>query len=554
MFASLKNPASRLANRTANNRTLLRPNTGVRSAVERLLLQVLDPAASSGQKPVRINVDQVQLPKLPIQFDNNFVVSTTQTYKIMLVASPIVSAAISSDDPNLQIIGARSLRVNNDINTVSGFTYYVFNNKLGFLADLDPRLILTTKEDFRRFRMIVASMRSQWAGQEILKNGIAVTARLTDKENLSEFDPNQKPDCVISNNSDVLVTTCQHSEPVFTFTDVDENNDAGSGVRPNPETEGYATYNFTITLGDAQNGAFVINPKATTTGTTLGGRLAQVLNDCAVELAQPPNDAESSRVVSALAAKYGAFYYASNAPAINSFSCNWRVNIKLTGLGPSNDRRNAVKTVGGDNVTTTAIPTFIASLIGNAATLVSDATPFPTGNYTFVGLLQVVLRVPIDGGVNERAVIPQPIAPTLAANEVGESAFYDDSFLQPVTQVTGNGSDLTIQYQTSHAFEFVLSDTTVLGTAAVASTPVDSNNVVPKNTFERFQKVMKGMPPAHILTDTGVSNTTMAQMASRGIIKDIYNLAAPIAGVLFPGMRPIVNAAKPLVDAVDSAF
>ena len=129
----------------------------------------------------------------------------------------------------------------------NGYYYYIINSKLGFLAETDVRFVITAKEDFRRFRMIAASMQSQWSGAELFKNGVAVTARITDKENMAEFDPNSKADNVISNVSDVLVTTCQHSEPVFEFSPVDANNDDGGGNLPDPDKSQYAKYVYEIT-------------------------------------------------------------------------------------------------------------------------------------------------------------------------------------------------------------------------------------------------------------------------------------------------------------------
>ena len=149
----------------------------------------------------------------------------------MLVASPIISAVVFDPERTVSISGSKSIKISGD----SADYHYVINSKLGFLASLDVRQYVTPKDDFRRFRMIAASMQSQWSGPELFKAGVQVTARLTDKENIADFNPNEKADNVISNVSDVLVTTCQHADPVFDFKNVDENNDEGGGAVPNAE-------------------------------------------------------------------------------------------------------------------------------------------------------------------------------------------------------------------------------------------------------------------------------------------------------------------------------
>lgn len=547
---AVANPASRLANRTTNSASSLRPNRGARSAVDRLLLQVLDPAASCGQKPMRINVDQIQLPKYPIQFDNNFVVDCpTGDYKIMLIASPIISAVIYSNDGAITVRPGRVIRVGE-----GPFYYYVINSKLGFLSDLDVRLLLTPKEDFRRFRMISASMQAQWAGPEILKNGVSVTARLTDKENLADFDPNSKADNVIANVSDVLVSTCQHAEPVFDFLDVDGNNDDGSGSKPDPDKEAYATYNITFdSVDNPGNFDFVCGPIPITgaANNTNQYYIGKFIDGIASAYSSSSESVSAGRnIISSLSAKYRNFKCDPINGLNTTYSCSWAASIRMN---PTTSSGKIVNTASGNNVTNDGVNDFFSALFAAIKLAVIDSTVAGAISTNIIGQIAITLRVPIDGAINQRVVIPTSMAPALASNEINETPFYDDTFLQPVTAMMGSGQ-MTMQYQTSHIFEFVLDDTTVLGTSTVASTPIDNENVVSKQQFTRFQKIMKGMPPGHILTDNGLSRTGVAQFTSRGIINDIFSLAAPIAGALFPGLKPVLNAAKPLVSVIDGAF
>lgn len=550
------NPASRLANRTSQGATLLRPSRGARSAVERLLLHVLDPAASCGQRAIRINVDQIQLPKFPIQFDNNFVVqSLSGNYKIMLIASPIVSAVIYGSPGDVTVGPNRTLTVDGD----NGQYTYVLNSKIGFLADMDPRYILSVKEDFRRFRMISASMQSQWSGPELFKNGVAVTARITDKENLAEFDPNSKADNVISNVSDVLVVTCQHSEPVFEFSPVDANNDDGGGNLPDPDKSQYATYTYEVNTKypfQVLDGLTQPSPTlSTTNATTTAETISQWLTSVAASMSTDQNiNYTSNRIITALANKYPNFASEGySVSATTSYSCIVKFSVTLR---PKNTTKKIVASATFNGMPDTTTGDFFRQLLLRARDYITDATqPGALTGIITDGSFNVELLVPIDGKIEQRLSVPWPIGAPLISNELTSTPFYDDNFLQPVTQILGSGDFQTsIQYQTSHLFEFVLGDTTVLATAAVANTPTDAESTVSKAHFNRFQKIMKGMPPAHILSDVGMTRTTMSQFASRGILNDIFNLAAPIAGALFPGVKPFLTAAKPLVTAIDGAL
>lgn len=515
-----------LTSRSSQNASLLRPSRGARSAVERLLLQVLDPAASCGQKPILVNVDQIQLPKFPIQFDNNFVVqSPSGSYKIMLVASPIISAVIWAETDDVVVQPNRSIIFPAD----NGYYYYIINSKLGFLAETDARFVIMAKEDFRRFRMIAASMQSQWSGAELFKNGVAVTARITDKENMAEFDPNSKADNVISNVSDVLVTTCQHSEPVFEFSPVDANNDDGGGNLPDPDKSQYAKYVYEITsrTGGSSVDGFQFGTIAisTTDASTTAQTISQFLNG--VQTAMSTNTATirtSTEIVTALSEKYNNFRTEGmTISPTTSYSLQAKVSITMIApVGP----KKLVSTVSFNNLTNTTSGDFFRQIVIKCQGLLVDDTKPGAINGNCTGTINIELQVPIDGKINQRTSIPWPISSALANNELTSTPFYDDNFLQPVTQILGSGEfPITMQYQTSHSFEFVLGDTTVLATSAVANTPKDPESVIQKGAFNRVQKIMKGLPPAHIMSSAGMTRATMAQFASRGIINDIFSPA-----------------------------
>jgi len=473
----------------------------------------------------------------------------------MLIASPIISAVIYTDDADLTVRPAHAIRFQEPDGT--NYYFYVLNSKIGFLADVDDRLVVSPKEDFRRFRMISASMQAQWSGPELFKNGVAVTARITDKENLASFDPNSKADNVISNVSDVLVSTCQHSEPVFEFQPVDANNDDGGGNLPDPDKTQFAKYCYELkvfqTLSQSDGFQFIAPNISTTDASTTAQTLQQWMNKIATDMSTNDKTIRlSNEIITSLVNKYPNFKSAGNTiSTTSSFSCIVRVAVTM--YAPVNIGKKMVATVSYNGLADTTNGDFFRQVVLRAQSQLNDATlPGALLGMQCSGVINIELGIPIDGAINQRIAVPWPIVSAVSENELTSTPFYDDNFLQPVTAILGGGGfNTTIQYQTSHVFEFVLGDTTVLATAAVANTPTDSEAVVSRNLFNRFQKIMKGMPPAHIMSDAGVTRATMAQFASRGILNDIFNLAAPIASAIFPAIKPFVTAAQPLVSTID---
>lgn len=564
---------SAIANRTSRSGLVKGPNSRRgHSAIERLVLSVLDPSTACGQQPIRVNVDQVQLPKFPIQLDNNFVVNSEVDFKIMLVASPIISAVIYSKDIlSVSVTGARSIvkqAQDLDPSAANDGYIYVLNNKLGFLADLDTRLYVTAKEDFRRFRMITASMQSQWSGPEIFKSGVQVTARLTDKDDFKEFEPNEKADNTISNVSEVLVTTCQHSNPVFEFNETDRNNDNGAGTFIDPEVEDAAVYTHQFVFNQLTTGpkTFAFNditltggdvPNANTIAQTF---LSKVFGKCYGHMsAAPEHLIVSNTIVGAYVAKYPSFKSSPNA-SFTVYSCAYKVKTVVTNR---NNGTVLTNTAAITNSVTADDSTLFVSIFQAIEAYYLNFLDVGTGNTTkvpagFAGEARydvdvtVILEIPLNGRIRQNVIIPRDLTASLSRNMIAETPFYDDNFLQPVTSVsTTLGTQYSAQYQTCHLFEFVLDDTTVLGTTAVAHAPNDSDTTVSKSQFDKFQKTMKGMPPALILNDSGFTRTTTGQLKSRGVLSQLVGLVRPLMSVLLPGSRPYINAIGETADVID---
>lgn len=524
----------------------MKPGAGPRTAACRLMLQMLDPAGALGQKAVRLNVDEVQAPKYPIQIDNNFTVTGNGEFKIMLSSSPLINAVIFS--PNaITINGARSITVA----TPDDFFYtYVLSNKIGYLA-VEDQLVVTPKEDFRKYRMIGSAMQLQWSGLELQKNGTFVCARITDKENLATFNPNQKADSVVANGSDVIVCTSQHDEPTFEFLSVDPGNDSGSGNKPTPGQGDFAYEQLTLEFNNIEGLPFQVGPTtvvggSTTTNRTVMARLALAYTAAlgtSATLSKQIND-----FFVALDAKYPDFVTTMSGTD-KSFQATVDVESPFEAVGSVSYRGYARFEYPPQ--ASPSYTTYVNNILAGAASyLASVNLGLPNENFDLFSTVKLTFKIPVNGQINQRIQIPQPITNGVAQNTLNDTPFYDGSFLQPVAHF--QGGEFTYQVITTHSWEFILSDDTVLATAAVANTPTDAGSVVNKGQFNAFQKIMKALPPCLIQSDTGMTRATTSQLASRGILQDIFHFAGPIVGAIFPPAAPIIGALSPLVNVVDN--
>lgn len=502
---------------------------------------MLSPADALGQKPVRINVDEVQAPKYPIQIDNNFTLSGDGEFKLMLAASPLISAVVFT--PNqLTVTGARaiSIAINN------GFLTYVVSNKIGYLAE-EEQLIVTPKEDFRKYRMIGAAMQLQWSGLELTKNGTFVCARITDKENLVSFNPNQKPDSVIANGSDVLTLSCQHDEPIFNFTDVDPSNESGSGNKPTPGQGDFAYESLTLEYSNMDLPMKVSPPSLTFAPATSYRTVAQsLLNAYNAEKNTNPLNSQITQFIEACAAKYPNFRSQAAQPLYNA---DVEVEVPFEVAGAFAAR--GFFRYESSNISANTPADYIANILEQSQSLVNtSAINYGSGVETIYSSVKINLKIPVDGKINQRVQIPQPITNGIAQNTLNDTPFYDGSFLQPVAHY--QGGEFTYQVISSHSWEFILADDTVLATAAVANSPTDPVSCMNKQQFSAFQKIMKALPPCLIQSPEGMTRATTSQLASRGILNDIFKFAGPIVSTIFPPAAPIIGALAPVVSVVDN--
>jgi len=468
----------------------------------------------------------------------------------MYVCSPLVSAVLYGDD-TINVNGARSLKLQ-DKNNPNNVYVFVFSNKIGFVGEIDDRFLFQVKEDFRKYRQIGGSMRLQWAGQEILKNGTFNVARITDKEGLSTFNPNNKADSTVANGSDVIICTPQHNAPIFEFTDTDANDESGSGNKPTPGNGDDGKYEYGSAVTPLPQTPFevdILSLSTITSPTTL--LAAAVINShMRGQFNTPAAQQMSSDIVAGIRAKYPKF--ANQQDTTTIYNCEIQLDVEYNLTAPGNLRDSFVVTLKTSNIQSTDATFFRDIIAATQPSIPSTPLPFQNANTQAVAYYRFRISIPIDGNIRQNVQVFDQILPQLRDNSINNTPFYDANYLQPVVQY--NGLQPIYQVLTKHDFEFILSDDTVLGAAAVAQTPKNPEEVVSKTDFTKFQAIMKGMPPAIIMGDTGMSRTSMSQLASRGIIKDIFNLAAPIAGAIFPGIRPFTNAAKPLVDVIDNAF
>lgn len=534
--------ASSIANRMSRTAAPLRPGRSIVTAIQRLLMMLLDPAATSGQRAVRLNIDNISAPKYPVQFDCNFTVYADTEFKFLLASSPIISAVIYSNDGNLQIFGAESYQVAGP----KGFYTYVLGNKKNLVVDNNGNLVVTSKEDFREFRMIGSSMRMQWSGQEIFKNGTYNIARITDNEDLADFNPNVKIDSIIANVSDVVVATSQRKTANSQLLPVDPNNNDAGGVRPDGGfKKAYETIVLTGGLpGPLDSGTLNYAFASNTTFTGMAGGIQ------AAAYSFYQSNAEYKRIfdtfISQLVAKYPEFYNSGSG----GYNCSVTSEIDLTATMlplqyqsfhfQSTPNRNMYGQ-GPNNVLFNDITSELA-----ATAPAGNVTPQATGTKACVFRQVIVFAIPIDGRINQRVMIPNFLTLGVDENSLADTVFYDNSFLEPV--IHAQGSQMQVQVLTSHAFEFLLSDDTVLAAAAVANTPKDAEAVINVKEHNTIQKIMKGMPPGLIQGDLGMGRVSSTQLASRGILKDIMGVLGPLATQIFPSAASTFETIGGVVD------
>lgn len=537
--------SSSIANRTTRTSAPMMPGKrSIASALQRLLMMVLDPASTSGQRAVRLNIDNIAAPKYPVQFDCNFRIDCVNNCKIMLASSPLISVVIFNPGvvaSEVNVTGAQSFTVS----TPAGYYTYVIGNKKNLVVDDEGQLVVKSKEDFRQFRMIASSMQLQWCGQEIFKNGIYNIARITDSENLSTFRPNQKIDSVIANVSDVVVVSSQRATATSPLLPVDPNNEDAGGVRPDGGQK-QAVENVVMAGGlpgalDSGTGSYVF--ASLTTFRDLATSIATAMKTFY------NNNAEYKRVfdtwLSALIGKYPEFYNASS----NTYNCQlegeWNVTASLSsGYQSFNFVGKPATTLLAAGANNKFFDNMLDDIVGAVRTAI--LTPNETGNLAIVHLLTVAIKIPVNGKINQRVQIPNFLTLGVDENSLADTVYYDNGFLEPV--VEANGENLSIQVTTAHSFEFLLADDTVLAAAAVANTPKDPEAVIDQRSHARFQKIMKGMPPGLIQGDLGLGRITCSQLASRGIIGDIYSVLGPLATSVMPSAAPVINAIGGVID------
>lgn len=532
--------AERIANRVSRSSAPLRPGKKTTTALQRLVMQALDPAGTSGQRAVRLNIDNIAAPKYPVQFDCNFTIYSDEEFKLLLTSSPLISAVVWSPGNTVVISGAASYKVS----APNGYYSYVLGNKKNLIVDDEGNLIVKSKEDFRQFRMIASSMQIQWSGLEIYKNGVYNIARITDTENLSTFNPNSKIDAVSCNVSDVVVATSQRVTATTPLIPVDPNSEDAGGVRPDGGVK-RANEVIVCTGGlpsSLDSGTLSYNFQSNTTMNGLAtGMQAAMVNFYS-------SNGEYSRIfdtyVSALTAKYPNFYNRES----KSYSCDAKLEISATITMPGTYQSVHMESKAPDSMIPVGNSTFFYALtsILTAAVPTIALSPLATGSRDVVFTCNMILSIPIDGKVNQRVQIPNFLALGVDENSLADTVFYDDGFLEPVVHAVGN--QMQIQVITSHSFEFLLSDDTVLAAAAVANTPKDPESVVSKTDYAKFQAIMKGMPPGLIMGDLGLARISAAQLSSRGILSDIKNVLGPIASSIFPNAAGMINTVGGVID------
>jgi hypothetical protein len=442
------------------------------------------------------------------------------------------------------VIGAQSFQVY----APDGYFTYVIGNKKNLIVDDEGNLVVKSKEDFRQFRMIASSVQLQWSGLEIYKNGTYNIARITDSENLASFNPNSKIDAVTCNMSDVIVATSQRATATTPLIPVDPNSEDAGGVRPDGGIK-RAHESIVATGGlpsSMDSGTLMFTFAANTTMRTL----ATGIQDAMINFYN--SNGEYKRIfdtfISALTAKYPNFWNSEG----NTYNMGVKFEISATatmvGAYQSVHMESKPTNLTWSPGQTISNSSLFAEIVTQSVSAISTApiNPISIGARAVVFTCNMLLDIPIDGRINQRVQIPNFLALGVDENSLADTVYYDNGFLEPVIQAVGN--QIQVQVITSHSFEFLLSDDTVLAAAAVANTPKDPEAVVSKAEYNKFQSIMKGMPPGLIMGDLGLARISATQLASRGILSDIKNVLGPIASSIFPNSSGMINTVGGIID------
>lgn len=548
----------------------------------RLLLSQIDCRATCGQEPTMLDVDQSVVPTIGYQYDSNFTVSADPSstgiidFLIQWIASPIIICRIIC--PQLLNIGAtRSIT---QVDPVTGlYDIYVLGNKTGYLGDLTDKFQFNYSEDWTKYRVSACSGALTWCGKEIDKNGVVYTSRISNKDDLTSFDPQMNADNVVSNVDDVITVSCQHAVPIYNWKPLDPNDEVAETNNEHQvqdfefSYDQFFAFQAMTNLSKLPNGEYAALTTIAGTGN-LSAFATELLAAFLSSFTASGGNTWLTEWIGQLNGKYGnAFASPTNATQF-VLKARPTVTVAFRYILPETDADATYKTffgrLGGTDVEA-EIPIanieesdeaivfsnpadlFNALMTRWAAVFVAEyTTSAPTGVYDCINMRAVVkmnfkFNVPGARQVNTRAKVSYNLSPTIAD---GASAItpYDDDFRFPVSRVVSSSPFFQVFQQVTT--ELQVQDGSPFTELAVAHAKSSRSTTVQKREIEKFARIMEGMPPALVMGQNGLNRLSTSMLDARGIIGDIAGFLGGAASTFIPGAAAIVGPITGLIDSL----
>jgi len=525
-------------------------------AVNLLMSMMLNPTIAQ-PRPMKFFIDESSIPKKGMIFTSAFNVRSTSAstdFKILFLPSPIIIAEIISNVP-LQITGTKVISLQNEDNQ---YVYYVVGSKVGFVGTIDNNFIFTPREDYSQYRILAMSASCDWFGKQLDKNGTYYASRITNREDLSEFDLLSKPDSLISNMDGKVVLTGQQIKPTYEFEYIDDNDDETEQSKPDAKIVEYINLTFSnATRGSGSYPAWRSLTKAVNVedvmafivGVLLIGDNRPALNSLGAELQRKYGDALFHTEVDATGKAFVVFnqnisfllsvnYYMNNGEKV----AGWNSLQLETDVQPSQGTQNidfAQSLVTNMGIGVRAMWTNFSAppAFAKEAVLSFNIRAVLRGT-------DILIRRPYQMAKISTNIIPDIVEGHDQLTHMGSN------IRSPVLQVQSEMPFL--QFQHVVVEEMVIEDDSVLTLDAIATNDA-SDQALSVNLvdFKRFTKIMSSMPPMLEYNDGVIGQTGQQELANRGILGTIAGILGPIAAAIFPPVGMLLPVINDLVTGVE---
>lgn len=542
------------------------------NAAARLIHTIVDPRSCQGQEAVSIN-DGTVVPSKSFQFDNTFVVRSVgpnaSVTRIVPLPSPVFSARIwNSEGPsNITITSADSV--------VFGDFTMVLNNRLQYVGTItDGEFLASSVWD--KFQGVALAGSAEYIGRAELRNGIVESSRTSDVDKLATFIPSQNADYVKLSVDSPISFSAQHAEPTYTFFDVDPNDTIVDGG--GPSFQGTLVHEKFFVNSHPIDGVFgpLTGPTngvgTLAVGATLWSDVANAFL-ASVDATIAANDTKMSNFIDMLDRKWGCIVHENGG---NYFIGGILVTFKpeyALPLGIGSNWSNYITSLLNEWTfqARVAVPTGRTNKAGIMTAARAQLNTYLLANQYSGAIAPFPVPLTVATGVSLRTTFEFEFESLLIADgrdidtsmriprditgafdlQASPTFMYDRSFKLPVIQF--DCRDLAYSVSTTYMMSLLVNDANAFTEDVKSSISGDRGfRSISAPQLTRFNRIMKGMPPAIQLGEVGPSAMQVSALASRGILKDIVNFVGPVVGTIFPAAMPFIGPVTQLAHAVDN--